>query len=281
MSGQYMAGFLALGVEPRLVHRLGTVCALTAALWWSARALTRMRRARRLRRRLKAVLLRRSVGRRHHGVRVRDMAQRWLPPVGAVCGTWALVGGVGGLLLGLLAGAALRWWRLRRERGIGTGARAGGTAADDALAARQLPLAADLLAACVAAGATPVTAARAVGEALTGPVGERLATGAAEVRLGGEPAAAWRELAELPGAASLARLLERAGDSGAPAAVPVARLAADARAERGRAATARARRAGVLITLPLGLFFLPAFLVVGVLPVVIGLAGGLLSGGGA
>jgi pilus assembly protein TadC len=61
----------------------------------------------------------------------------------------------------------------------------------------------------------------------------------------------------------------------------VARLAADARAERGRAATARARRAGVLITLPLGLCFLPAFLVVGVLPVVIGLAGGMVNGGGA
>ncbi len=125
-----------------------------------------------------------------------------------------------------------------------------------------------------------MTAARAVGEALAGPVGERLATGAAEVRLGGEPAAAWRGLAELPGAGPLARLLERAGDSGAPAAVPVARLAAEARAERGRAATARARRAGVLITLPVGLLFLPAFLMVGVLPVVIGLAGGLLSGGG-
>lgn len=280
MNGQVLDGFLAMGAGPRLVHRLGTMCAVAAALWWSARVLARERRARRLRRRLHAVLLRRPSGRRRHGARARDAAQRWLPPAGAACGAWALVGGAGGLLLGLLAGAALHWWRVRHERATGTEAgRSGRSAYEDALAARQLPLAAELLAACIAAGATPVTAARAVGEALTGPVGERLATGAAEVRLGGEPAAAWRRLAELPGAAPLARLLERAGDSGAPTAVPVARLAADARADRGRAATARARRAGVLITLPLGLFFLPAFLVVGVLPVVIGLAGGLLSGG--
>src|SRR5947208_459684 len=72
--------------------------------------------------------------------------------------------------------------------------------ADPAAAARQRRLAADLLAACSAAGAGPVIAAQAGGEGLDGPVGEALARGAAEVRLGGEPAQAWRRLAELPGA---------------------------------------------------------------------------------
>jgi hypothetical protein len=38
---------------------------------------------------------------------------------------------------------------------------------------------------------------------------------------------------------------------------------------------ARGQRAGVLITGPLGLCFLPAFLALGVVPVVIGLASGL------
>lgn len=74
------------------------------------------------------------------------------------------------------------------------------------------------MAACVAAGAGPVIAAQAVGDALGGPVGQALARGAAEVRLGGEPADAWRRLAELPGAGALARLLERADESGLPAA---------------------------------------------------------------
>lgn len=121
-------------------------------------------------------------------------------------------------------------------------------------------------------------AAQAVGEALGGPVGEALARGAAEVRLGGEPATAWRRLASAPGAAALARLLERADISGLPTAGPVARLAADTRAEWSRTATARARRAAVMVTVPVGLCFLPAFIAVGVLPIVIGLAGGVLGG---
>jgi pilus assembly protein TadC len=73
--------------------------------------------------------------------------------------------------------------------------------------------------------------------------------------------------------------LERADTSGLPAAGPVARLAADARAEWARAGTARARRAAVLVTAPVGLCFLPAFIAVGIAPVVIGLAGGALGGG--
>ncbi len=80
----------------------------------------------------------------------------------------------------------------------------------------------------------------------------------------------------MPGAQPLARCLERALASGAPAAGPVARLAAGLRADQARTAAARAQRAQVLITAPVGLCFLPAFLAVGVAPVVIGLAARLL-----
>ncbi|MYQ47982.1 hypothetical protein GTW40_23520, partial [Streptomyces sp. SID4985] len=107
------------------------------------------------------------------------------------CGAWVLVGGVTGLLVGL--GVAAGLWRWRRE----SGARQPAETVDTAAAARQLPLAAELLAACVAAGAEPVVAAQAVGDALGGPVGDALARGAAEVRLGGEPAGAWRRLTAL------------------------------------------------------------------------------------
>ncbi|CAL2055295.1 hypothetical protein GPN2_10058 [Streptomyces murinus] len=58
----------------------------------------------------------------------------------------------------------------------------------------------------------------------------------------------------------------------------MARIASDTRAEWGRTATARARRAAVLISAPVGLCFLPAFVAIGVLPVVIGLAGGVMAG---
>ncbi|NGN69164.1 hypothetical protein G5C51_35410, partial [Streptomyces sp. A7024] len=143
--------------------------------------------------------------------------------------------------------------------------------------AEELPLAADLLAACLAAGAGPLEAAAAVGRSLGGPVGERLAQGAGEVRLGSDPRVAWSRLAVIPGAGELAACLEHAGDTGAPVVDAVSRLAAEARAERGRAATVRARRAAVQVSGPLGLCFLPAFLAIGVAPVVIGLTARLLQ----
>jgi Flp pilus assembly protein TadB len=270
-----------------VVHRLGMLCGVLA-LWWPAWTLAVARRERRVRRRVGAVLgagaaeVRPSRERVRGGARsavrwrtgLPDAVRRWLPVVGALCVGWVVIGGVVGLGAGLVTGIGVARWRTRQERDRLA------EEYDPAVAARQFPLAADLLAACIAAGASPVSAAQAVGEALGGPIGERLARGAAEVRLGGEPADAWRRLAALPGAGALARLLERAGDSGAPAAAPVARLATEARAEWARAATARARRAGVMVTAPVGLCFLPAFIAVGVLPVVIGLAGGLLGGGG-
>ncbi|WP_225837735.1 type II secretion system F family protein [Streptomyces sp. NK08204] len=254
------------------VHRLGTAVAVVTALGWSVHRLDLARRRRRARRRVAELLPREPAvtPRRRH--EIVGTLRRWLPLAGAVCGVWALVGGFAGALLGLGAGAALwRWRRCRPEENRVT-------EADTARAARQLPLAADLLAACIEAGAGPVIAAQAVGEALGGPVGLELARGAAEVRLGGEPADAWRRLAALPGAAALARLLRRADESGLPAAGPAARLASDARAEWARTATARARRAAVLVSAPVGLCFLPAFVAIGVLPVVIGLAGGVVGG---
>ena len=252
------------------VHRLGVALCLVAGLWSLAWVLGAARRERRVRRRLRAVLVVESTptGRRFD---VRAPMRQWLPVVGAVSACWVFVGGVPGIVVGLVAGFGVRRWQRRP---------APAEESDSGLAERQLPLAADLLAACIVAGASPVAAAQAVGEALEGPVGERLARGAAEVRLGGEPAEAWRGLAALPGARALARLLERAGESGVPAASPVGRLAAEARAEWGRTATTRARRAAVMVTAPVGLCFLPAFIAIGVLPVVIGLADGVLGGGG-
>ncbi|MFD8996637.1 type II secretion system F family protein [Streptomyces abikoensis] len=197
-------------------------------------------------------------------------------------GRVAVAVGIAGLVLvwlvagvtGCVAGAAAAWgvWRWRRKA---EGAE-GEVRAEEV--GRQLPLAADLLAACLAAGAGPREAAEAVGGSLGGPVGARLAQAAAEVRLGGDPDTAWGRLGGLPGAAPLAGCLERAQATGVPAVEPMARLAARLRAAQGRTAAMRARRAGVQATAPLGLCFLPAFLTVGVVPVVVGLAEGLMRG---
>ncbi|MFJ9624686.1 type II secretion system F family protein [Streptomyces sp. NPDC101181] len=199
---------------------------------------------------------------------------RWALPAGVWLTGWILVGGVLGCVVGLAAAYGV--WRRQRTS---SGRRSDRTRKEQAALAEQLPLAADLLAACIAVGAGPREAAEAVGESIGGPVGDRLTRIAAEIRLGGEPAQAWSHLGEIPGAGPLARCLHRAASTGAPVAEPVARLAGAMRAERADAAVARAQRAGVLITAPVGLCFLPAFLAVGVAPVIIGLAGGLLGPG--
>ncbi|MGW0578520.1 type II secretion system F family protein [Streptomyces sp. NPDC002920] len=261
-----------MGAE--VVHRLGVTVGIVLALGLLGWRLERLRRLRTARRRVAELLGRERTRDAPRAAAARDAVRKWLPE-GVVVGLGCVViGGVTGVAAGVIGAVGLWRWRRRCAAPVATGD------VDARLAARQLPLAADLLAACIAAGAGPVIAAQAVGEALGGPVGERLARGAAEVRLGGEPATAWRRLASVRGAEALARLLERADVSGLPAAGPVARLAADARADWTRAATARARRAAVLVAAPVGLCFLPAFVAVGIVPVVIGLAGGVLGGGG-
>ncbi|GGU71848.1 hypothetical protein GCM10010211_42070 [Streptomyces albospinus] len=291
-----MSGVGAVGQE--VVHRVGIAVAVATAVMVALRSVPLVREAHRgrsVRRRVPAVLGAAGGGPYGSEAGVRGwwaaVRGRWsgraaaqqggrrdgrLREWGGALGTAGLVavlvGGVAGLVAGLAVGWGAYRWSARQRA-----AAAGRTAA--ARVGAELAPAGDLLAACLAAGAGPREAAEAVGRSLDGTVAERLRHIAAELRLGGEPAAVWPRLAALPGAAGLARCMERAGISGAPAVESASRIAAGLRAEWGRAATARARRAGVLVTLPLSGCFLPAFLVLGVAPVLIGLAGGLLGRG--
>ncbi|MER7110144.1 type II secretion system F family protein [Streptomyces sp. NPDC000229] len=249
-----------------LVHSLGVAVALVAGAAWLAWTVAARRREGRARRRIGTLLGADCGRRRPRRPGYRACARRWAAPAGAAISGWVLVGGITGCAVGAAAACGVWRWQ-RRPRSAGD---------EDGDVARGLPLAADLLAACLSAGAGPREAAEAVGESLGGPVGDRLARAAAELRLGGEPSEVWGRFGEIPGARPLARCLERASASGAPAAEAVSRLAAGLRADQARRATARAQRAQVLITAPVGLCFLPAFLAVGVAPVVIGLASELL-----
>lgn len=187
--------------------------------------------------------------------------------LGAVVLGVVLVGGVLGWLVGAVGACGVwRWLRGRADRDAGEGA------AEERAAEAQLPLTAELMAACLAAGSGPGQAAAAVGCSVSGPLGGRLVRAATELRLGGEPGEVWGRFGERGGRARFARCMERADAAGVPAVEPVTRLAAELRGHRARAATARVRRAGVLVTGPLGLCFLPAFLALGVAPVVLGLA---------
>ncbi|WBB82432.1 type II secretion system F family protein [Micromonospora sp. WMMD882] len=178
------------------------------------------------------------------------------------------VGGWSGLAGGLLAaGGADRL--LRRIESPAVRERRRAEAAD-------LPLAADLLAAALRAGAPVDRAVAAVAETIGGPLTDRLGRVGRTLRLGGGPDEAWAHLASVPGAERLVTAAVRSAESGAALAGALTRLADDLRADRVTAAEASARRAGVLIVLPLGLCFLPAFILAGLVPVIVAVLGDVL-----
>ncbi|MEV0372823.1 type II secretion system F family protein [Streptomyces sp. NPDC050636] len=274
---------MRLGIDPEVVHRVG----MAAPVVWGALCATawvrEAHRGRVVRKRVAAILGAPRPARRitptgwrdrvrtaTDGDRRADGLKEWAGPLGAAGFVALLVGGVAGVVAGLVAGLGAHRWLVRQRT-------AEAQRLERAAVRRELAPAGDLLAACLAAGAGPREAAEAVGRSLDGVVAERLRHVAAELRLGGEPAAVWSRLAALPGAEGLARCMERAGISGVPAVESASRIAAELRSEWGRAAAARARRAGVLVTLPLSACFLPAFLTLGVAPVLVGLASGLLG----
>ncbi|HET9517037.1 MAG TPA: type II secretion system F family protein [Actinoplanes sp.] len=185
-----------------------------------------------------------------------------------------------GVAVALLIG---RWWAVVLGAAVTFGLRLGlgrmpsaAVRADRLRAVADLPLAADLLAACLRAGAPVDRASSAVGEALGGPLGERLAQVARSLRLGGTSAEAWAHLADVGGAERIIAAAVRSSSSGGALAGALTRLADDLRSDRNVAAQAAAQRAGVLIVLPLGLCFLPAFLLAGLVPVVVAVLGDVL-----
>lgn len=179
-----------------------------------------------------------------------------------------LVGGAFGLACGGVA-AVVSAVFLRRRQPVAVR-----RARERAIA--DLPIAADLVAAALRAGAPPDRAAAAVGEALGGPVGERLARIAGDLRRGAVPAAAWGRLADVPGGVRLARAAARSADRGTALTRVFEQQAVDLRAVRADAAQARARRLEVLVILPLGVCYLPAFLLAGIVPIVVSVLGDVL-----
>jgi pilus assembly protein TadC len=142
----------------------------------------------------------------------------------------------------------------------------------------------DVLAVCLEAGMAVSTAAAATAPSAPPKLAGVLRRAADLLVLGADPAVAWSISPDLPAASdeqidALLRLARRSACSGAALARGVAELADQARHDAAHAATAAAERAGVLIAGPLGLCFLPAFVCLGIVPVVAGLAGDLLQSG--
>ncbi|WP_447005254.1 type II secretion system F family protein [Saccharothrix isguenensis] len=131
----------------------------------------------------------------------------------------------------------------------------------------------DLLAAALRAGLPVAGALHAVLAGVPPGPAERLREVVDLLTLGADPVDAWAKALDHPDTAPLARAARRTARSGAALAGAAADLATEARAKVSDQAEARAQRAAVLVAGPLALCFLPAFLCLGVLPVVIGLIG--------
>ncbi|BEP12850.1 hypothetical protein acdb102_11610 [Acidothermaceae bacterium B102] len=199
--------------------------------------------------------------------RLRARRSRRLVACSAGLAVFVVSPGLPALVLGGLVALGLdRWFAALPDR----------TAVAAAAAARrQLPQVLDLMAAALTAGtptdAAVALAARGCGPPLDGP----LHAVGASLRLGAGAEEAWRLARDDPVLRQLARLAVRSAASGAAMADACRELAAHAREAQVLEAEAAIKRAGVLSVLPVALCFLPAFVLVGVVPIVVGLLASL------
>ena len=194
-----------------------------------------------------------------------SMLRRWRLPCALLAGLAAptLLGGVAGWVLAAPV-AALVWWLAGRIEDPAL-------ARERARAARDLPHLVLLTANALSAGAAATRALSLAADALPGPAADRVRPVLARLEVGAPPASVWRALAADSVLGPLGRTLARSAETGAPVADAVHALAADL-AEGARAEVEdRARAVGVRAALPLGLCLLPAFLLLGIVPVVAGL----------
>lgn len=164
--------------------------------------------------------------------------------------------------LGVALGAALSWWMGRLEQPSVTREREA--------VARELPLMIDLLSACAQAGRPIDQSLALVSKALGGAVAGRFAIVSARVEMGTEPLDEWRRLLADPPLAPLAKSVIRSLESGAPLAQGLERLADDHRRQRRTQTQLKARNVGVQAAVPLAACFLPAFMLIGVVPTIAG-----------
>jgi hypothetical protein len=173
-----------------------------------------------------------------------------------------------GLTLLAAALAILTW--PGRPRRLGRSAPAQATPA--LLPALPIDLLLELIAAALASGLPAVAAVAEVFAALGQPQPPALAAALAAPSRGGDPQRAWA----LAGAEfePLAQALTLAECTGAAAGPLLREFAAAARLDRSRQAKIAARKLGVQLALPLAVTILPAFFLLGIMPIVLGLARG-------
>ncbi|MGW2145582.1 type II secretion system F family protein [Nonomuraea bangladeshensis] len=179
-----------------------------------------------------------------------------------------LIGGAVGVMVGLLITPATGIYLHKRQPTR--------SQQDQQQILTDLPFAADLMTAGLLAGCPVSAATEIAADAIGGPLGQRLGWVSTQLRLGADAEPTWALLAKDPALGQLSRTMIRATQSGTPVADALTRLADDARDASRAAAAAAARRVGVKAVAPLGLCFLPAFVLLGIVPVVADLASALI-----
>lgn len=138
----------------------------------------------------------------------------------------------------------------------------------------------DVLAACLRSGMAVSNAAAAAAPSAPPQLARSLLRAADLLALGADSSTAWASPTEKDRhTEALLRLARRSASSGTALAHGVVELAARSRDDAADTARASAERAAVLIAGPLGVCYLPAFLCLGIVPVVAGLAGDVLQSG--
>lgn len=186
----------------------------------------------------------------------------WVAPLGAGLAGVLVVDGA----LGFVVGAALAiavYQRMRRS-----------AAETDrvvvATRALELPIAVEVLASCLVVGASQEQALRAVAGGLGGSLADDFSRVAGALGVGADVAEAW-SLVPSSDLRSLAAVLTRAHFTGAPVAPQLWSLAEQHRQLARVVAMDAARTLGVRSTGPLGLCFLPAFVLIAIVPLVLSL----------
>lgn len=179
----------------------------------------------------------------------------------AFAGAWVFVGGAVGAVAG--AAAATTAWRV-----LGRAESPSARRRREELE-RDLPTAVHLLSACLEAGAATTAALETVAAALPGAVADELLLVRHRLALGVDPVVVWRDLGGHAELRPLGRAMARAHQSGAAVGVVVQRLAVELAARTRARTDGLARSVEVRAAAPLGVCFLPAFLLLGVVPMVV------------
>lgn len=199
------------------------------------------------------------------GPRSRLQAADWAALLAGV-GVALLIGGLWGILLGAAAAAGSRMGLLRLS------------AQDPRVReelARQAPDAVDCLASCLAAGAPLWTSMGVVADAFGDPIAGVLRRCRARHALGATHAETFAEFLDDPALAPVGRVLLRSVESGAALTSALLSCAEQMRGDRGAELERRARAVGVRAVAPLAVCFLPAFVVLAVVPIIGSLVTGL------